>query len=477
MELSEIYLGGTDAESDEKLEAGFFETNDVKEILVGRRFIILGRKGAGKSSLYDQLPRLAKEKRWGEPPIEVLNLSSGDFEWDRIVGLDGPSMPGEAFASLSWELSVHIRLAETLLRAKPWWRRSAAEWKLARTIWRAFGGRKVGESVFEWVSRQLKSIEEADVPIWLGGGGIKKKDAPAKRARLLDVSKAVRDAVGAALPADRRFIVQLDKLDERWDGSGEVKIWLVGLLKAAKKLNDDYREPVESARRQIVKIVVYLRTDIYETLRFDELDKLRSFENQISWNEASLTAMLEKRLPDGLGLAGVLDANPISRAQRAPQYFFDRTFLRPREVIQFLQSALEAAPQGSKFVSNDLLKEVVKTFSTWKVDDLKLEYAKANPHLSDLIEAFRQGPHRYDSLAEIEERLTERAPSATTALGPRGALDLLFNASVVGVRISTSGRILFRVNDPTLKLPNEASVYVHPGLHSALNITEKRNRA
>jgi small subunit ribosomal protein S15 len=141
------------------------------------------------------------------------------------------------------------------------------------------------------------------------------------------------------------------------------------------------------------------------------------------------------------------------------QYFFEHTFLRPREVIQFLSECLSRVPAGDRVVTNANLKAAEIVFSGWKVEDLKLEFAKANPELPGLIEALRQGTHRYDSIPAIEAALTERAAAAVAELTSRRCLQLLFSASVVGVRLNESGKVRFKVNEPTLQLPAIASVY------------------
>jgi energy-coupling factor transporter ATP-binding protein EcfA2 len=60
--LSEIDLGAADAESDDRLGEYFVETGYVLEAFTGKKTIFLGRKGAGKTALFKQLPELYREQ-------------------------------------------------------------------------------------------------------------------------------------------------------------------------------------------------------------------------------------------------------------------------------------------------------------------------------------------------------------------------------------------------------------------------------
>ena len=95
----------------------------------------------------------------------------------------------------------------------------------------------------------------------------------------------------------------------------------------------------------------------------------------------------------------------------------------------------------------------------------------------DLIEALRQGFHRYDSVHEFENHLKERVPKVIAKLGTRRAMELLFDASVIGVRLGNAGSARFKCEDSDLVLPTSGGVYIHQSLIKGLNLREKRGAA
>ncbi len=148
--------------------------------------------------------------------------------------------------------------------------------------------------------------------------------------------------------------------------------------------------------------------------------------------------------------------------------------MRPREVIQFLQECINRAGRDATEIKKDTIREAEDKYSVWKVDDVKQEYRRLHPMFEKLIEALRQGFHRYDSVGEFEKHLHERVPEVMEKLGARRAMELLFDASVIGVRLGNAGSARFKCEDSDLALPTSGGVYVHQRLIKGLNLREKR---
>jgi hypothetical protein len=273
------------------------------------------------------------------------------------------------------------------------------------------------------------------------------------------------------LSRDIGIIVALDKLDDSWDGSAEAKSLLVGLLKATKEINDRF---ADKGNIRGISCLVFLRADIYDSLQFDDKDKHRPLEESITWTSELLREMVNERLPDKVTVDELFEAGEM-RGSIAPfNYIVKRTFLRPREVIQFLQECVRRSPENSTEIRKDTIREAEEKYSVWKVEDVKQEYRRVHPSFENLLEALRQGFHRYDSIEEFEAHLRERVPNVVNELGFREAMKLLFDASVIGVRLGNAGTARFKCEDSDLALPASGGVYVHQSLYKGLNLREKR---
>ncbi len=73
-------LGNIDATHDILLNDTFVQTKCYEEVLKDENFIIIGRKGVGKSALAKMIPIREKDKRWscihfaGSPDIDFFDL-------------------------------------------------------------------------------------------------------------------------------------------------------------------------------------------------------------------------------------------------------------------------------------------------------------------------------------------------------------------------------------------------------------------
>ena len=103
-------------------------------------------------------------------------------------------------------------------------------------------------------------------------------------------------------------------------------------------------------------------------------------------------------------------------------YIIRRTFLRPREVLNFVSLCLDEAGQDALTVGNEHVRKAEGTYSTWKVEDLKQEYRKAIPNSKPLLEALRQQTHRYDTFQDLETVLRAKAPRWWSLVGKGVAL-------------------------------------------------------
>jgi hypothetical protein len=238
-------------------------------------------------------------------------------------------------------------------------------------------------------------------------------------------------------------------------------------LKAAKRLNDLY--PLSNDRRIGLKVIVFLRSDIYSRLRFDDKDKHRPLEEPLVWTDAELAEVINKRLPAELSVLDIVSEPRL-------EYMLERTFKRPREVIEFFCECFRVA---SRHAVDLTLADIIKAeeqYSRWKVGDLRQEFARSFPDFGDLIECLRLGPDRYESFAELIFVIANRKFRLVKDYGDRSILETLFDASVVGYMAGHGDkRPTFRCDNDDLTLPGDTSLYVHKGLHKGLNIQARHS--
>jgi hypothetical protein len=464
--LAEIDLGAADAESDERLGEYFLSTGYVQEALSGKKSTFLGRKGAGKTALFKQLPELYREQ--GRDELITIPMSPDQYAWGALKEYKEQGILPEQAHTNAWKLTLAITIASELTSRELAWSQNAstAVKTLGQFLRENYGGESV--DLKNAATKLLTGLKSFNLSAFGFGVGFSATDGTERLLTPTVIDKLL-ELVGVCV-REVGVIVLLDRLDDSWDGSKESKTLLIGLLRASKELNDRFRTSGDRG----LQVISFLRTDIYPLLRFDDKDKHRAFEYSIAWSPDELAQMISRRLPGDLNVEEILDPQKMRQSTAPFAYVVQRTFLRPREVIQFLTEAKERGDPESRFITKDNLKDAEPTYSRWKVDDLKQEFSKAIPDFPDCLESLRQGVHRYESLAELEERVAEKKPKLAEEQGARWIVDQLFDTSAIGVRPKKSGSIKYKSEDNDLELPLEGALYVHPGLRLGLNVTEKR---
>ena len=190
---------------------------------------------------------------------------------------------------------------------------------------------------------------------------------------------------------------------------------------------------------------------------------IERFEYSIAWSPHEFAQMISRRLPCDLDVEEILDPQKMRQSTAPFAYVVQRTFLRPREVIQFLTEAKERGDPESTFITKDNLKDAEPTYSRWKVDDLKQEFSKAIPNFPDCLESLRQGVHRYESLAELEELVAQKKPKLAEEQGARWIVDQLFDTSRSAFVQRRAARSSTRARTTTLSSPLRGPFMCIPG--------------
>src|SRR5829696_6178711 len=99
-----------------------------------------------------------------------------------------------------------------------------------------FGEPKV---TFGTATRILGSIRKVSLSGFGFGRGLERDGEPDRVTLTPDVIDKLFDLIGVCV---EEAGVVLDRLDEEWDGSEEAHTLLIGLLMAAKELNDRFRQ-------------------------------------------------------------------------------------------------------------------------------------------------------------------------------------------------------------------------------------------
>jgi len=483
-------FGAIDAESDGILMQCFEDHPALSQAMNGTRSIIIGRKGSGKSAIFKKL--LASETC----NTIVLGQTFQDYPWayHNRQGSDGV-IEEQRFVQ-SWKYLILLIICKMLLRYDGACRSDAEAAEhlslLRRFVADSFGRDDVDVTHIFLPQNHinLRTLLQAGVGLVQMQLGLATTPIDQLPTFYSAINEALMEHVMGVLSPENQYIVCFDQLDIGFEPSNTTYMaQMVGLLRAASDIN------VEAHLRGVrLNVVVFLRDDIFDALHFNDKNKmLTNSVQRMEWDSDSLKRLIEKRLTQVCSEDGspvrwddVFDeSTKMTGHQRKYDHMIDRTFLRPRDIIEYSNLVLESygvrtvdagMTRPSKFTNQDIT-DAEPAFSEHLLREIDEEL---RPHIPDCYERVvetLQGVGRDSfSFEEFEHQWTTRLSPNGTHRQSSDVLKLLYKYSVIGyLRVGGaqpgSGYVLhYRM--PNLAYDQTATTFqVHKGLIKALGLT------
>ena len=258
---------------------------------------------------------------------------------------------------------------------------------------------------------------------------------------------------------------------------------VVGLLLASKHVQANFDN---------VLCTVFLRTDIYEQLQFQDRDKFRGDEFHITWDEPKLHELILNRANASLGSTSSAEGLwPLLFPQRidekiAKTFLVSHTLMRPRDIIQLCNVCRDKArTNGHSKIDISDIREAVQLYSNWKLSDLQNEWSVNYPFLPDIFVLFTNAVYfinrqRFSSRLEaIRQDLTARYPNLTHGLSENELLSILYSIGFLGVVRNGDGEAVYIYQDHHERRvrPEDLELVIHPSFRYALHSTSAINLA
>jgi hypothetical protein len=536
---SDFTLGGEQAEADPLLERGFYESGLYRAISSRQdsRAFLIGRTGGGKSALLQHLEAERLE--------HVIRINPENLSLPYITGLgviQYLSSIGLNLDPLFIALWKHVILVE-IIRHRYKVTTPAAK-------------QNVFQALMEKVNRDpskkqaLEYLDEFEGKFWLETDERirdiitkfeqevdKEAEASFGVAHVVGLKAGVTSTKGVSTEvkstqAERfqrivnatqlaRLNKMMDVLDEDILDSQQNYTYVVmdDLDRdwVDEKVANDlirclFRAVLDLKRIQNLKILVALRTNIFEELDFGsrtggQEEKFRSLTLNVRWTRNELVGMLDERVRaaaeqyEVAGLSSIEDLVPHPNNTRgnALEYVLDRTLMRPRDAIAYLNECLTLA-SGKPKLTWDLLHAAERSYSYKRLLALRDEWKATYPGIDEVFAKFTQAPE-----VMSQNMLTKRLDEAILLMADRNfsgvvwmttlsepvwdstnrewaemyhpLFRLLFNLGFLGCRMPRDNTIIYVQDQPEFaesvsSLSRAFEFYIHPTFRAAVDAKE-----
>lgn len=481
-------FGAIDADVDDLLETCFQDHEAYSSVIAHDRFLVVGRKGSGKTAMFKKIIRT---RQWD---VFSYGHTFSDYPWHHH-GLQGfVGVPEESRYMHSWQYLILMTAAKLLLnqdQSQPWSDDVVDDLgKLESFVVDSYGSRDPDVTQLFTPAKTLRIKPYVKIAGAVEAGLDLERLPIEELPRVFrEVNKSISTAVAACLHPEHHYYICFDELDRGFDPKSENYLqMLIGLILASREVNRFVREAGKK-----FSVVVFLRDDIYQLLRFEDKNKItENFLSRIEWDSErtrwTLRQLMERRFGATIAGAGDLgwdevfdEDQEMPGRQKKYRHILDRTFRRPRDMIKFCNEALAAYKKrgvATEKFSNDEVIEARRPYSDYLLRELQDEVHKHSQNYDDYFEIIKSLNAVQFSREEFESACARRADLASGEK-PNDVLRRLFEFSVIGYQrtggVGGGSEYMYRYMDPNVRFDEAASTFrVHLGLQEAFGLKKFR---
>lgn len=490
--LLSIDFGDIDGLYDANI-SDYFIDNQYKESLVNKFiYFVIGRKGTGKSALYNWLHR--NQVANGNM---VSNLSFNDFPFEKLLQLSDDDFAKPNQYQSIWRNIIYSEFAKLLVmdESNP----LDEDLKELNKYTKLYFGDDLTDLHKQVTRNATKSS---------AGIGYDKFNFSQESSReiilsdgfnnLTKINNRLRQVIESYLKRHntKQYIIQFDQLDDNYTNyvnNSNYTQCIISLFKSIYDTNQRFRSYGIPA-----KAVAYLRSDIFNTFNKHDAESARwdqyvlklnwAIINKDDWKDAALLKLINARIKRSHPSLSqnslfhlILDKNIIGlRLPAKPypadifRYIIHRTFQRPRDIIQFCIKIQEEC-RSTKSLDYQTILNAEKEFSLWLLGEVENEIAPLIPDTESLYELLRLMGQQEYSMNDFKKRysttFTEKINMDAETL-----LKVLYSFGIINnINMSQDGsrKELFSVirNDRSI-FNRDLKIITHPGFYKGLHVSK-----
>ncbi|REE84463.1 hypothetical protein BX611_0007 [Lutibacter oceani] len=396
-------FGNPDALYDYNLENYFYDKEYWKKIVTEPAYFILGRKGTGKSAIYNWIKNREPEKA-----MVISNLSFKSFPFQKLLKLsdDDFSRPNQ-YQSI-WKYIILSEFAKQIVLDE-----NNKKTSYYNELYE-FVEFKFGKNLRDLHSKITTHTKKTELGLQYKGLGPKTNSESTIQLddgfeNISEINDRLEELILDNLNESQRpYLIQFDQLDDNYTLYIDSKKYfesLISLFKVIYSLNSTILGLNKNS-----KIIAYLRSDIFNQFSSHDPDSAKfdyhtyklnwTIINKNDWHNPALLQLMNVRIENSIKeLKGTGSFNYIfnkkfiklrenGRPIEPFKYMIHRTFHRPRDLVQFCIKIKEQADNLNK-LDFETINAAEKEYSTWLIDELKNEISPIIPSTDTLFSLLR----------------------------------------------------------------------------------------
>lgn len=438
-------FGAIDAENDTNLLEYFYQTPVLEKLFAYNKSVVIGRKGTGKTALYRYI-----ENHKGNTAVPLVFR---DYPWQAHDRFKNHAVSERESYFNAWQFFFYIEIFKkiTMLHSELSKEGRKQSRKLRRWLKKNWG--TVDFDHREVLQPKARTLKWTFQPQVFGNSLGALTPSASENADLGATLTEFNRKFDRLLPSllqhySAEVTLLFDELDLSYQqGDREYQHRLVGLLLAAYHFFQKYREKI--------RVYIFLRNDIFSALEFQDKNKIKdNMVEFLDWDaqnidsRLSLKSVISNRIAVNIesksdnferNWSEVFEDSKIGKNQFKWNFIVDRSFIRPRDIIKFMNLAVEQAqsrlrndPNGIDRITNDDIHAIRSQYSTYLFEELRDEISTRYPDFEQYFEVLRDIHHVTFTPEKYDESYATVATRFELHASRDQVLERLYEFSVIG---------------------------------------------
>ena len=482
MELRNFEFGFADAEKEftrkpEIFQKAFYDSKGiVNKLINGYEWILIGRKGVGKSAYSSRIQSIVKNNEVENLFAFPLQLNNFEFSTFAKTSI-GDEVVGTNKYKTSWNFVLLSMVCKILYL------------KLNITEVSSFNEmveilRKLGFPIEKDYKRDILRLSKIKI------GSDKFFDIEFQNEfgekpgsyveRISTLNEKMLEVLSDIWLKDNKILILIDGVDDILRFKKDKMEILSSLVRSIDYLNEEF------LKNEIpIKTILFIREDIINNIVDPDLNKIkRDGAIYLGWHNKieELHEIVKLRF----AFSGVM-SNEIDtywskmfpkniREKESWTYIIDHTLAKPRDILQFLKCCQQLYPDKESLSYSEVniaLKEYSKEYF---IEEMKNEISGfINDSIVREIPAiFQKVGYKEFGYKEFSKLLCEQSSRVIEDKDVKYLLLLLFDSGYIG-QLFDNGRnkkksVIFKYRNTSAKIDYNEKFIIHQGLHSGLGV-------
>ncbi len=476
IDLKKVYFGCSDANTEaernpEVFKKVFFDPhNHLEELVNGYRFLLVGRKGNGKSAYSAKLKLCAEEYDSYVHQCSLNNFNNLTFSKIQTYS----DLGGNPYISF-WKCILLIECVNMINKNEP----NVQDRNFVNILSALSHSGLLSKD--SDISLMITKLVEMDTT--LSVNNFFQHQRKHSHSETLQGSEQIYQSIRNSIETlffHNKFKMIIDGLDDLLANSEFRPEIVTGLIRAVDEINQKFRTTTFS-----LKIIVLIRSDILDLCRDSNISKIvRDSAIHLSWEVSSnpfdsdLFCLVNRRITQVA--ATNIDVSEFWKeifpdtinGKASIEYVLENIIYRPRDILQLFAEFQNVFSSGKK-LSEEKIQDALASFSLrYFVDAMRDELTGFFPDkaVTILPDVLSKMGTRYFYLTEFESECNKHKEFENVS--SRDILEKLFSAGYIGQHRPRERMdyTVFSFRNTREKFQEEHECILHRGLTRALTI-------